>query len=247
MLTISVNAARLMAGLSAAQKGTGFAATVALTRTARAVTPAFGREVTRVFDRPTPTTQNAFYWQPATKDRTVLTIGIKDFLPKGTAAAKYLLAEIEGGSRRLKRSERQLSRSGIMGNRGFWVPGAGLRLNAYGNVTGPQMVRILSAVKAFGEEGYLGNVTARSKRRTVSARAGERYFVPRPGSGLAPGVWLEKGSGKRRRIVPILLFVPTVSYRKRFDFFGLGERLVRMRYPQELRQAIAEGWNLPKR
>jgi hypothetical protein len=78
---------------------------------------------------------------------------------KGTPASKFLAPEIYGGQRGQKRSERALTRYAppdvkrAMGNRGYWVPGPGLTLNAYGNVSGSTMVQILSDLKAFGEVG----------------------------------------------------------------------------------------------
>ncbi|MEK9722121.1 MAG: hypothetical protein VW405_01380 [Rhodospirillaceae bacterium] len=242
MIRVNVDADRFLAGLTAAQRGTGFATTVAMTRTGKAVAAALGRETRTAFDRPTRTTINAFYSQPATKGLAAATVGVKDFLPKGTPASKYLQAQVFGGVRAQKRSERSLSRAGLMGNRGFWVPGPGVRLNAYGNVPGSVVTRILSGVKASSDATQ--NITASSRRTNLSARRAERFFVPRPGSGLAPGVWMERGVG--RRLVPALLFVPSVSYSKRFDFFELGRRFTLAQFPLELSRAIGEGFNQPR-
>jgi hypothetical protein len=82
-----------------------------------------------------------------------------------------------------------------MGNRGFWVPGPGLTLNAYGNVSAGTMVQILSDLKAFGEVGFTANRTAKTaaaKRRRKAAR----YFIMEPSerSGrVVPVVWVRKG------------------------------------------------------
>lgn len=241
MITVSVDDDRFLAGLTAAQRGTGFASIVALTRTAKIVTAALNKSTQGAFDRPVPMTQRAVDWEPATRGLPVITVFLKDYLPKGTPPAKYLRAQIEGGTRRQKRSERSLASAGKMGNRGFWVPGPGMKLNAYGNVPGPMMTRILSAVKASSDPTQ--NITQRSRKTNLSARRGEHYFVPPAGSKLAPGVWRQYASG---RLVPVLFFVPTVTYRKRWDFFGMGARFTRATFPGELGKAIGEGWNRPR-
>ncbi|SHE67504.1 hypothetical protein SAMN02745157_0687 [Kaistia soli DSM 19436] len=190
-------------------------------------------EMERVFDRPTPFTLNGMFVQSATEADLSAAVFFKDFAPKGTPAGKYLRAQIEGGSRRQKRSERAFAAAGLSGNRGFWVPGSSLKLNAYGNVPGSVMVQILAAVRAFGEVGYVANKTANSAKRNKSYRARD-YFVIPPGHRLKPGVWVRVG----RDIWPVLLFVEAVSYRKRFDFFGKGETFARSRFEIEIENAV---------
>ncbi len=190
-------------------------------------------EMERVFDRPTPFTLNGMFVQRASATDLTAAVYFKDFAPKGTPAGKYLLAEIMGGSRRQKRSERSFSAAGLAGNRGFWVPGTSLKLNAYGNVPGSVMVQILAAVRAFGESGYVANKTATSAKRNRNYRA-RSYFVIPPGNRLAPGVWVRVGQD----IWPVLLFVASVSYRKRFDFFGKGEAFARSRFEIEVGNAV---------
>ena len=243
-LAINVNDEQWLAGLTDAQRGRGFASVVAVRRTGQAVAKAMKKEVVVAFDRPTPATKNAFYSSARGLPRRQAStwVGVKDFFPKGTPASQYLRPQVFGGPREQKRSERALAAAGLMGNRGFWVPGPGVRLNVFGNVTGPTMTRILSAVRASRDATQ--NITGLSRNRNVSARRGERFFVPRIGSRLPPGVW--KVSGKRRKLTPVLFFVASVGYRKRFDFFGIGRRLTLRRFPVELRAAIEEEFNLPR-
>ena len=242
MLTVNVNADRLIASLGEAQRAHGFAAVVAMTRTGQRVVKGLSEHVSRIFDRPTPTTVNAFFSQPATKSLAAVTVGIKDFLPKGTPAAKYLQAQIFGGVRAQKRSERALMRAGVMGNRGFWVPGPGVKLNAYGNVAGATITRILSALRASPDPTQ--NVTASSARKNLSARQGVRFFLAGPGSRLAPGVW--QAAARGRRLVPVLLFVTSAGYRPRFRFFEVGPQLAQSIFPEELAIAIGQGFNRPR-
>lgn len=241
MISIADNAAQFLVALEGAHKQVGFARTVALTRTARATSAHLKTVILRVFDRPVPFTQNAVTWLSTTPDKQQVDVFVRYFAGKGTPAAKYLRAQVFGGGRRQKRSEVALATSILtrdaMGNRGYWVPGPGVKLDAYGNVTGGTMRRILSELKAAGDQ----SMTARSRKRNKRYR-GERYFIPTKASGLAPGVWVER----RGRIEPALFFVHDPQYRKRFDFFGEGIRFAEGIYPSELANALAQGWHLPR-
>lgn len=245
------NSALFIRKLGEAEKAVGFAQVVALTRTARATAGSatggffqegfLAQEAKRVFDRPTRYTLGGFYWRPATADKKTLEIGVKNMGDKSVPAAKFLKAEILGGQRRAKRSEVALRRSGLLASGSFWVPGAGAKLDAYGNVSGALIRRILSDLKADGEVGYQANRTARSTKRNKRYKQG-RYFVPKAGSKLHPGVWERKGTA----ISPVLLFVSGTHYSKRFQFYERGMAFARQRYPIELDQAMREGWHLPR-
>lgn len=205
----------------------------ALNFTAAETRKALVTEMERVFDRPTRWTLNGMFIERATADNPTAAVFFKEFASKGLPAGKYLRAEIEGGTRRAKRSERALAMAGLLGNKGFWVPARGAPLDAYGNIPGPVMVRILAELKAFGEVGYVANKTAASAKRNKRYRQ-STYFVPQPGSSLAPGVWQRVG----KAIKPILLFVSSVNYHKRFDFYGVGRRFADEQLPRELSSAV---------
>jgi hypothetical protein len=241
MISISDNVPQFLASLEKHHKAVGFAQTVALTRTARATSLHLGGVIKRVFDRPVPFTQNAVTWLWATADKLMLDVFVRFNAGKGTPASKYLRAQVYGGERAQKRSEVALAQSiltrDVMGNRGYWVPGPGVKLDAYGNVPGSTMRRILSELKVAGDQ----SMTARSRKRNKRYRA-ERYFIPTKASGLAPGVWVERAG----RIEPALFFVHSPRYSQRFDFFGEGMRFAEQRYPVEIAQALREGWHLPR-
>jgi hypothetical protein len=239
MLGIIAHTRHIESALKRASSRVDFAKVAALTRTAQATAKFQSAETVRVFDRPVPFTVNAFFTRPATKARPIASVGIKDFSPgKGTPAAKYLRAQIEGGSRRQKRSERSIEAAGLLRGRSYWVPGSGVKLNAYGNVSGSLMVRILSDIRA--QRDPYANRTARSVKRNRNYRA-ERYFVPEPGSQLAAkaeGVWVRRGAS----VQPALIFVSGVRYTKRFDFFGKGMQFARQWFPIEYARALGQGF-----
>lgn len=171
------------------------------------VKPAIQDEMKKVFDRPTPYTLNSVYTRLNSSDMSV-DIGLKEWGGKGTAAAEYLKPQIFGGARPMKRSEKHL------GN--YYVPGAGARLNQYGNIPGSQITQILSALKALPEVGYMANVTERSRKRNKKIR---NYFIIRnPGKGLRPGVYERTSSGK---VKPILIFIGSPSYQVRLRWFDV--------------------------
>src|SRR3546814_6873764 len=87
-------------------------------------------------------------------------------------------------------SDLALQRVGLPGDQ-YAFPAAGAELDAYGNMSRGQVVRLLSYLQAFGEQGYRANATARSRARTAKVSKasgyktinGVQYFVSRgPGT-----------------------------------------------------------------
>lgn len=176
------------------------------------------KEMEESFDRPTPYTLKGLDWKRATTDRPLVRIWIDEFgKGKGGRPAEYLAPQIEGGVRRHKRFEGALRAKGLMPANGFAVPGAQAPLDAYGNVPGPFIVRMLSDLQAFGEQGYRANRRGERKGRKKT----NYFFVPAKGSSLKPGVYWHMPGGL---LGTVFVFVSSVSYRKRLDFYGTGTR-----------------------
>ena len=169
-------------------------------------------EMKKVFDRPTPYTLNSIYTRYNSADLSV-EIGLKEWGGKGGSAAQYLQPQIFGGGRPKKRSEQYLG--------SYYVPGAGARLNAYGNMSGSQITQILSALKALPEGGYLANITPRSKQRNRKPR--NFFMIRSSGKGLRPGVYEKMASGA---VKPILIFIRQPSYSIRLRWFEVIEASV---------------------
>ncbi len=225
------------------QRQMPFATALALTRTAQAVKRAEIAEMDRVFDSPTPYTRNALYLKSATKANLSAHVWLKDDTSKGTPAEKYLGPQIEGGGRRLKRFERALRAKGFLPDGMVAVPTSAVEIDAYGNMKRSQIVQILSALRAFGEQGYLANRTATSeKRRKRKGRKLSQYFVGRPAGGRLPlGVWMRSTSDFGRtggRIRPVLLFVKAPQYKARLKFHEVAERTVTTEFPKEMKAAF---------
>lgn len=185
----------------------------------------------RVFDRPTPTTLRAFLVEKATADRLRSRVWLKDEAPKGTPPVKYLRAQIEGGARAMKRHEVALAARGIMPAGMFCVPGPGAPLDAYGNLSGGYVKRLLSDL-ALGPDAHQWS-TARSRRRN---RGRSRFYVVRSQGGQPIGV-AERQAGARDGAL-VLLFVRAPSYRARLEIHAVARRVIAERYPDQIRRAM---------
>lgn len=189
----------------------------AASATGRYIHAALRSEMQEVFDRPTPWALGGLRFQQPTRARPLVRIWLEEFGGKGIAAAQFLAAEIEGGPRRHKRFERALIAKGLMPPGTFATPGAQAPIDAYGNVPGSFIVRMLSDLQAFGEQGYRAN--RRGKRR--GARKTNYFFTPRPGSALKPGVYWHMPNGL---LGVVFAFVRPPAYRRRLDFYGVASR-----------------------
>lgn len=244
-----------------------FAASNAINTLLFGAQKAIRAQMQRDFDRPAPYTLRSTRVEKSTykPGPRYLTgrVWIKDRLDagKGTTPANFLLPNIVGGKRRMKRFETALRYAGLLPLGWRVVPGAGADLDAYGNMSKGQIVQILSWFKTFGRyEGDAGNLSERGRRRiqrgvrkrgqTAPVR-GKTYFAVRPGDSktrhLAPGIWAKESFGFGRDLAvgrdirPIMLFVPTTRYQKgTFDFFGIQQRYILPRFRRELLKELSK-------
>lgn len=230
-----------------------YATSVALNRTAEAVRQALFQKTLQVFDRPTPYTLNALRVARATKGNLVATIAYRDGAGKGTSADRYLTPQVLGGGRRFKRSERALQRAGLPAGM-FTVPGGAAELDAYGNMSRGQIVRLLSYFEAFGEQGYRANATARSRARTANvgtSREGYRringvqYFISRGKGSMSgqrrqvfpAGIWRKTGT-HGADVAPVLLAVDAPHYTPRLPFYETATAVYGDRFDVEYSTAL---------
>jgi hypothetical protein len=233
----------------------------ALTKTAQDVKSAEITEMKNVFDRPTPYTLNSLYLRPATKTNHTALVWLKDDAGKGTPAAEYLLPEIVGGNREMKRFERALQATGVMPKGMFAVPGAAADIDAYGNMSCGQIRQILSYFKsAEMTAGYTANMTPEKKKRLAKGtkrRRGFTYFVSNgsgrtvlgliedkfinPTAHLPMGIYKRVGFAWGSALKPIVMFVKNApSYSPRFKFFEVGQRVVNEKFQANFAQAMDE-------
>lgn len=198
-----------------------------ITFTAERVQRDLAAAMTDVFQNPTPFTLNSVRKTSATPRKLWAEVKLKDEASMGRPAARYLAAQIQGGSREQKPSEFKLTMGGFIDRDQRLVPGDDAPLNAYGNISGPQMVKAMSNIGAQLDT-YQNTSSAVAKRR--QRRSGRQYFWMR-GVGI---YWREKGAGLRS----FMVVVDKVDYQKRFDFHGIAESSVARHLPEQVKRSI---------
>ncbi len=250
-IDITTNFPELAEAIAKARNQVPFALARALTKTGQDVKEAQRKEIERVFDRPTPFTRNAVYLRTATKQRLEAEVWLKE---ASSRRSHYLLPQIEGGSRPLKRFEQRLVLTGYMQPDERAVPAAGARLDAYGNISRGQINQILSQLKTAVVQGDFSNAT--NSRRSVAKRQKEAYFVSHgPGSWTGKGSWkngkksqhLPRGVWVRRSfgalgtaVKPVLLFVSKANYRPRYHFYRLSQEVIDRQFGRH----FEESWSI---
>lgn len=239
-VTASANTAAIAKAISdVADKQIPFATANALTAIAKRIKAGEIAVMKQRLDRPTPFTLNSLYIKAARKNKPEARVWFKDYASKGTPAGKYMQPSVIGGTRRNKRFEKALTARGILPDGQFALPASGAALDSYGNVSRGLYVKVLSGLKAFGQQGYDANATdsARSRRKGNAAR----YFVATIDgtSGIWERVKSAFGDGAR----PLFVFTDSAPhYRVRVPFFKIAENIVKANYEKEftvaLRQAI---------
>lgn len=201
-----------------------FALSVATNRTMSGCHTALVKEIRDVFHRPTPAVQRGVRWTATTKrnlsGKVYLSTGGGAY--GGLDASAILAPHVTGEDRIVKASEIRLRRTGWMGQGQWLVPGAGVKLDRYGNITGPLMRQILAALAAFREGGY-------NKQRGA---VGKIYGIPFVG--------VFKRTGKNSS-VPLLHF----TYKKprytagKFDFYFVVQNYFKDHFSENFRRAWA--------
>lgn len=181
-----------------------FAASVALTRTAKEVQKQMVKDMQGTFDRPSPYTLKGTFTTTATKAKLESIVGLKD---KGMRVPPAVLLKefFSGGVRGGKPMEKALAGLGVLPTGWRAVPGAGMPLDAYGNPKRAVVREVLGSLKS-----RLKTYKGRGKRMALVG-----YFVIPVGSSshLHPGVYWQSG----KNIKPMFVFVQQAGYRKFFD------------------------------
>lgn len=214
-----------------------FATALALTRLAQRVKQGELDVMERRFERPTRFTMNSLFVKPAKKSdsQPTATAWFRDFAPKGTPAGTYLQPQVHGGRRNKKRFEKALIHVGAMRPDEWALPGAGARRDVYGNVARGQVTQVLSALRAFGQQGYTANATnSRRSRRKGNAR---KYFAGEVGGER--GVWQRINSAFGEGVKPIFLFSSDdPGYRPRLPMTKIAENIIKANYSREFAAVI---------
>lgn len=206
-----------------------------LNHTAYQARQALHAEMARVFDNPTPwTLKSVKVFEAKPGPEPVAALWIDDYrTSKDVAPDRWLKAEVFGGAREDKGLERLLRAKGILPAGRFIVPGAGARLDRYGNMSMGQIAQLKSGLMIADRSGYTGNAS-RSKRSAAKGNA-QAFFVMR--RGKTP-IGIAERRGEQVRVV--LAFVRTPTYASRLDFHGVIRRVAEERIPANVDRAIVK-------
>lgn len=242
-----------------ADKQVAFATSRALNVAAYAATQAVGKEMAKVFDRPTPWVLKSVRYTKADKRNLTATVDF-DFWgnKQGVTVAHVLRAEIHGGQRKNKRFELALQRAGVLPAGMAITPGPAAKKDQYGNMDPGQIQQVLSWFQAFGEQGYRANMTDRRmmqlmkgvKKNGVRQRGFELFALRERHGKLAPGIYMRKDytAAESARVshlshggaAAVMFFTRMPNYKRRLDFYGLAERVARAEFDRQYPAMLTE-------
>lgn len=256
MITIKLTGVEdLLASLKGMRRQIPYAIANGMNEVARKVKQIEEVKMPRVFKSPTPFTLKSLRMTPAkAPGKLIASVWFKD-PPNLSQKDHYLVPQVDGGSRPLKPYEMGL------GGR-FTTPGKGLKLDQYGNLGRGQLTKILSQSGSFRESGFKMNRTRKG------GKIGDMFMLTQKRGKMLPGIYERvtsaaqftkttkaiTGSRKKnhsgalksalkkmspRGIKPVLIFPSKAPrYSKRFDFYGIAQKMIDMTLRPEMENAI---------
>lgn len=206
-----------------------YAASSAINDTAFDFRKRVNNEISKKVHMPRKITRTAgFVFRRANKDKLQAEVGLKDFLPKGTAPDLFLRPLIYGGDRNAKRAEKGLVRAGKLrpGQRLIFINENAPELaDTSGDIRGSKMVQILSSIQGFAEQGFRANI------KNINRAA---YFLVNGQTtedNLHPGIykWTDK-KNKKFKMVFLITDAP-FSYRKKIRYFEQSRKAAEKTFP----------------
>lgn len=239
MIQISVETKALLDKLKAMhEKGIKYAVSMAMTWTAKDASAAFAKELKDTLDRPTPQTQKASRYKPASADKASYDVYVQDQAP-GHAPTQYLRALVTGGYRKNKGIENLLRAKGVLPPGWQVQPGDDAPLDAYGNLRGGggKYQQIALGLGAYSAERASAIQAARVKRNPNMAASKREYFVLYSMKTRTPtGIYTRKG---KRKVAQILKFTPKrARYTQRLPFAATIGRVFHAVFEGHLRKGL---------
>lgn len=253
-LTINVkdNAAEVLKGLDLLPRAAEIATQRAQVKTAHKILDEQKKEMTSVFDRPSPWTLRSMRVRNLPRKLEVV-VDFKDDRPES-----YLSTQTYGTSARKEKAfEAAMRQFGIMPAGWRAVPGEKAKLDAYGNQSPAELRQILSwfnaAERVAGSTQNMSEKRRASLKRGSKSRFGFEYFVVAPGARrtgargngktynnkMQPGIYRRVSfNSLGSAIEPVVIFVRKASYKPHFDFFGVAQRVVDREFKSEMDAAI---------
>ena len=241
-----------------AQEQIPFAMMVAINNTAFKVRAALQDEMKSVFDRPTPWLIRQVAVAKATKTSLTAVVGtpegIQDMYGNPTGFSRtsssgvyerIISPHVVGGGRDMRPAEWRLEKAGILPPGWRAVPAPDAPLDSYGNLSAQWWMMLLSWLNAaqWSSQGAIQNRAEKtSNRKNRLQRAGMELFAAIPGRPrtrhLQPGIYARQRKDGFNSIKPLLLFVRSVTYKKRLDWTGITTRTVETELPDAMASAV---------
>lgn len=195
----------------AQKKQIPFATVYSMTLTARDVAWEEIGVMQRVFDRPTPYTLNALMVKPATRKTMIAQVEFKEGFG-GTPAKRYLNPHVNGGARSQKSHELQIAP--LLKGYSYLIPASGYPVNAYGNLNGGTVRKILSQLQVSRN----ADANVSQSKRSKAKRSSHAFFISKSGQ-----VVMER---KGNTVRPALVGIKAPQYSKRFPFYETAAAVV---------------------
>lgn len=207
-----------------------YAAARAITATAKSVEKKLQADMAGAFKSASPYVKRSTFSTVATKTNLSATVGLKDQKPAGGTAPAVLLKEhFTGGRRGNKPFEKAIVSLGAMPSGYRAVPGAGMKLDAYGNPNRKDIGEMLGALRR-GTQVWKG----RGKKVELVG-----YFVVPVGARghLSAGIYKRVARGALRAM---FIFVKQANYRKVLDFDRSARQVIAAEFQPNFDKAFTE-------
>jgi hypothetical protein len=217
MLEITIDTSKIEAALDSAPGQIRYATQQAINKTAWDVRDGVKKEMPTVFDRPTPYTVSSLKVFPSKASDLTAEINFK-----GRPSGHYLRPEVFGGARPLKTFEKLLGR-------GFYVPSDAAPKDRYGNVSGAQILRMLSMLGANRE----GQNQSPAKRKMRILKGVKQFYR------TATGNIAESGSGSKPAKIWFYRRDRAPQYKPLLQYNKISKQIIHDRLSVNIRKGIA--------
>jgi hypothetical protein len=198
-----------------------FATSKALNETAKLVQTSVQESLAKSFDRPTPFVLKSIFIKYSNKQNLQAVVFLRDqqLSKNPNSLSEQIQQQFRGGPRIRSRLEGALTRAGLISGNEYVAPGAGARLDQYGNISRGQVQQLLSQL--FAAPLPESNRTKSVRSRASVKRAGRIFWSY--GDRLPRGAYIDGPGGLR----PLLNVISPPRYRKRIDMQAIADRIVK--------------------
>lgn len=240
MITTDIDARAMIASMTDLEKQSfPFAIWKALNDTAfQDVRPGWRDRMLQVFDRPKPLTLNAVLVKRARRNDPEAEIYLRDEAHKGTPPARYLIHQVEGGSRKRKPFESLLTQAGVMEPNEFAIPGKSYPLDPFGNVPARVVTAMLSDVKGSRAATEYSTPESRRRRERRRKKRGGLYFYSRGDRGLPRGIYERIRTAFGVGVRTVFIFATSARYAEQFDAYEVARSLFHEHFPERFEKQL---------